>query len=88
MTYNKNCSQHWDGYQHVPDACSYYDHFIVYVDFNWYIYILWPSVIIIFVTEFFIRTIIKRNHVIYPILNTFFLSLLPLLLIAYLVDNF
>lgn len=81
MTYN-NCALSWG----MGQCYTYYDYYMIHLDISWYKFILWPSVIIIFVTEFFIRTIVKRNNVIYPILNTIFLSALPLF-IAYFIDN-
>ncbi len=66
---------------------SYYDYYMIHLDTSWYKFILVPSIIIIFGTEFLIRTIINKNDFIYSILNTIFLSLLPLF-IANVIANF
>jgi hypothetical protein len=63
---------------------SYYDEFTY--TYNWYVYLMIPSLVIFFSVEFFIRVIIYKNRFIYPILNTFFLLGLPLT-IAYMIEN-
>jgi len=80
------CGVHWGNNQDVQDYCSLYEHANYSLDMSNYEIIMPPFILIVLIVEICIRTVRKGNHLIYAILNTFFLSWIPLIIMYALND--